>query len=360
MNQLNELSRSARDGRNATILAFLIFLIYASLRWLAYDLYPVEDFADWVVRDTFMDFPRLLVLALSLWLGLRLWSTEALGLHFRGWREATWVFVVFFLLLWLPDAWVRTTPHGLSASTLTLLTASSVLVGCWEELLFRGVFFNAIREWKGAKAAAWGSSVLFTVMHIQAQPLYGWPAIFLCGMLFALLRLRGVGLLWLMAYHGLFDALVFFGPTGPSQIVVLPFALLLVRAVFVSKYYRASQPWLVRDPGPSERHEEPSEEKALEIDPSPLPAPSYERPTESEEQRRFRELVLAANDALNRPDSYRIRIHITLVDASGNERDLGPWPDPIARASRLEDATDLCSMLSHHIRAVLFRNSHFS
>jgi membrane protease YdiL (CAAX protease family) len=87
-------------------------------------------------------------------------------------KPATFVFVVFCLFFWLPDSWLRTEPLALGAAPLIVSCASSVIVGCWEEILYRGFFFNALREWKGAKAAVWGSSFLFTIMHIQASE--GW------------------------------------------------------------------------------------------------------------------------------------------------------------------------------------------
>lgn len=59
---------------------------------------------------------------------------------------------------------------NLGAPALIVLTLSSVLVACWEEILYRGVFVNAISDWKGTRAAVWGSSFLFTIMHVQAQP----------------------------------------------------------------------------------------------------------------------------------------------------------------------------------------------
>jgi len=359
MYRLNKTTDIVRHGRGAVIFAFQIFLLYAALRWLVYAALPADDFADWAVRDTLINGPRLLVLALSLHIGLRLWGKEGLGLHTRGWKPATFVFVVFCLLLWLPGAWLRTEPFELSAGALVLLTGSSVLVGCWEEILYRGVFFNAIREWKGAKAAVWGSSFLFTIMHIQAQPIAHWPSIFLFGMVAALLRLRGVGLIPLIAIHTLYDTLIFFGATGSSQILGLPAALFLLRAVFAFKYYHATKGCFAEEPPDAEppekrqKSETPAkaEPRTPELTPSPKPL------TDAQRQHRLRELAFFARYVLEKQESYRVRLHITKVDATGLERDLGPWPDTVAEASRLEDATDLCSMLSHHLRRFL-RSSH--
>ena len=51
---------------------------------------------------------------------------------------------------------------------------------------------------------------------------------------------------------------------------------------------------------------------------------------------------------------YRIRIHIAQVDFYGSEKDLGPWPEYVARVSRIEDAMDLCTLITHHLRTFLF------
>lgn len=354
------MARDSMTGRNAAILGFLIFLLYAALRWLIYAAVPVDDFADWAVRDTLMNGPRMLALVLSLRLGARLWGQEELGLHTRGWGPAALAFVVFCCLLWLPDAWLRTDPLDLGASALAVLAASSLLVGCWEEILYRGVVFNALREWKGAKAAVWGSSLLFTVMHIQAQPVAGWPSIFLFGMLAALLRLRGLGLIPLITVHTLYDTLIFFGATGPSQLPGLPAALFLLRAAFVWRYYRATESGLAEDPPSDELPEMPrtieapakTRTGATESRPSPQPL------TEAQRRHRLQQLVFFARYVLERPERYRVRLHIAQVDETGTEKDLGPWPDTVAEATRLEDAADLCSMLSHHLRSFLRSSNH--
>jgi hypothetical protein len=51
---------------------------------------------------------------------------------------------------------------------------------------------------------------------------------------------------------------------------------------------------------------------------------------------------------------FRIHLHISQVDGEGCENDLGPWPEHVAQLSNLEDAMDLCTMLSHQIPSLLF------
>jgi len=78
---------------------------------------------------------------------------------------------------------------------------------------------------------------------------------------------------------------------------------------------------------------------------------SYKAPKkndlEGERQRLRREVLKNAT-------KFHIRLHISQVDGDGCENDLGPWPEHVAQVSNLEDAMDLCTMLSHHIPSFLF------
>jgi hypothetical protein len=56
------------------------------------------------------------------------------------------------------------------------------------------------------------SNVLFAAFHFQAQPVRAWPSIFLLGVIFAHLRLRGLSLGWLALLHGVLDAGWFWFP----------------------------------------------------------------------------------------------------------------------------------------------------
>jgi hypothetical protein len=51
---------------------------------------------------------------------------------------------------------------------------------------------------------------------------------------------------------------------------------------------------------------------------------------------------------------FRIHLHISQLDNLGHTKDLGPWPEHVAQVSNLEDAMDLCTMLSHQIPGLLF------
>jgi membrane protease YdiL (CAAX protease family) len=79
------------------------------------------------------------------------------------------------------------------------------LVGLGEELLFRGLIYRLLDDWRGARWAIWGSSTGFLLWHIFGQgPLVGFATL-LIGLLFALIRWRGGGIVGLILLHGLWD-----------------------------------------------------------------------------------------------------------------------------------------------------------
>jgi len=51
---------------------------------------------------------------------------------------------------------------------------------------------------------------------------------------------------------------------------------------------------------------------------------------------------------------YRIRIHIAQVDEENKEKDLGAWPEHVADVSHMQDALDLCSLVSEQVSTFLF------
>jgi hypothetical protein len=180
-------------------------------------------------------------------------------------------------------------------------------------------------------------------MHVQAQPVVHWPSLLLCGLVFAVMRMEGVGLIWLIAIHAAYDSLVLWGPVGPESVPGLSFILFSLRGVFVLVYSRRMREKAGEQP--RRRAVVPTEE------PAPLP-PS--KPAESEECQRLRRALALAATAVDRDGPYRIRLHIAKVNAAGEERDLGPWPDVTAQVSDFDDAANLCSFFSHHLKLVLF------
>jgi membrane protease YdiL (CAAX protease family) len=105
-----------------------------------------------------------------------------------------------------------------------------VLVGLAEELLFRGLCFEAIDEPIGAVL---GSSLLFALYHISNGALF-LPYYASIGVLLGVMRIHGLPLWALAIGHGLFDVAVgvVLPPTGiePAASVVAPLGLLTITA----------------------------------------------------------------------------------------------------------------------------------
>ncbi len=94
------------------------------------------------------------------------------------------------------------------------------LVAVVEELLYRGLIYQALEEWLGTRWAIWGSSFGFLLWHIFGQgPVIGLTAFFI-GLIFALLRWRAGGILGLILLHGLFDLQSFLLVSGSNQAVL--------------------------------------------------------------------------------------------------------------------------------------------
>jgi len=145
----------------------------------------------------------------ALFIGLRRWSWSQLGVNRRGIGLSLVCGGVFIaerflaqLALGLP---LDLRPFGL------LRVAGEVLfyfflVGLVEELLFRGLIYRALEDWRGPALAIFGSSLGFALWHIGwAGPLI--VAHFLIGIVFGLIRWRAGGVLGLIVVHGLHDLL---------------------------------------------------------------------------------------------------------------------------------------------------------
>ncbi len=95
---------------------------------------------------------------------------------------------------------------------------TSLGVGIFEEYAFRGPLLFALRQHLSLLTSVVLGSALFAAYHVQAQPIEGWVAIFLTGVIYANLRFRGLSLGWLAAIHGVTDALFFAFPDNPPNL----------------------------------------------------------------------------------------------------------------------------------------------
>ena len=168
-------------------------------------LWPrLEGAAETVVQS----LTYLYVLAGTLVIGLRRWSLGQLGLNRNGlWLSALCGLAVLSgrLLIILAVDWQAEPPHinllRMLGNTLFYLG----LVGLGEELLFRGLVYRLLEDWRNTTWAIWGSSLGFALWHVFGQgPLMGLVTFFI-GLYFALFRWRAGGILGLIFIHGLWD-----------------------------------------------------------------------------------------------------------------------------------------------------------
>jgi membrane protease YdiL (CAAX protease family) len=156
-------------------------------------------------------------------IGLRRWSWDKLGINLRGLSLSLLCGAVLIVLRVVAQSAFRL-PMEFLPFQLWPFLANVVfyfcLVGFVEELLFRGLLFRALEDWRGPLSAVIGSSIAFAVWHI------GWagPLIighFIIGLMFGLIRYRSGSIIGLIIIHGLDDLLAVetADPITPAQIL---------------------------------------------------------------------------------------------------------------------------------------------
>ena len=251
MDDKNTLPERKRRAVLALIAGLLIGLAYVAARFVIYQNFPLRAGQMtvqggrfyWSMRDTIMDVPRVIAFSLTLWAGRYFWDLDGLGWHARRWRLGLVMGSIGATLILTGSAF-STTPYAYPSRIFAVLALSSVVVALFEEALFRGLLFNALYDLGGRHTAIYLSAALFTVCHVQAQPIQVWPAIFAMGVLYGVLRWQGVGLVWLVASHALGDALFFLGGDGPSYIPWWPLAALALKLSVPAAYFI----WATRAP----------------------------------------------------------------------------------------------------------------
>lgn len=150
------------------------------------------------------------------------------------------------LLLLTANLWYGVTAnYGVAESVFYVL--SMLCVGFLEEVIFRGLLFNAMRE-GNLKAAVIVSSVTFGMGHIinlingsgaelipnLLQVIYATAA----GFMFVMIYVKTKSLLWCIATHGIFNALSVFANEGAAtaQTRILFCVLLTLISAFYAVY----------------------------------------------------------------------------------------------------------------------------
>jgi membrane protease YdiL (CAAX protease family) len=166
------------------------------------------------------------VLAGTLFIGLRRWSWEEMGVNNRG----LWVCLLSGVLLISGRVLVvLAVDWGLPLQPLSMpriladLGFYLLLVGPVEELLFRGLVYRALLDWRGLRWAIWGSSLIFVLWHIFGKGALVGAAMLLYGLIFALMRWRAGGILWAALVHGGMDiASLWLLPDGNAPALAQP------------------------------------------------------------------------------------------------------------------------------------------
>jgi membrane protease YdiL (CAAX protease family) len=147
-------------------------------------------------------------LAGSLIVGLRRWNLRQLGVNRQGVGLSLICGAAFLLVFALGRL---ATDLPLSPQPLTLRRLAGEvgfylgLVGPIEELLFRGLIYRALEEWRGSRWAIWGSALAFGLYHIGWQGPLGALGCFLIGAVFGTIRWRAGGIVGLIVTHALLD-----------------------------------------------------------------------------------------------------------------------------------------------------------
>jgi membrane protease YdiL (CAAX protease family) len=147
-------------------------------------------------------------LAGTLLIGLRRWNLDQLGLNRDGLGLSLACGLAFvvgrILVIVATDLPWRLQPITLERIVYDI-TYYFGLVGLIEELLFRGLMYRALDEWRGARLAIWGSALVFGLYHVGGQGSLGGLGTLIAGVVFGAIRWRAGGILGLIIAHGLSD-----------------------------------------------------------------------------------------------------------------------------------------------------------
>ena len=161
-----------------------------------------------IQNDIFQIVVYVYILVGTLFIGLRRYRGSQLGLNRNGiWLSLGCALVLLTsrLMIILGFTWTVHPPPLTWLRLVGNVLYYFCLVGLVEELLFRGLLYRLLEDWRGVRWAIWGSSIAFIFWHIFGQgPLAGFSAL-LIGLLFALLRWRGGGIVGLIVLHALWD-----------------------------------------------------------------------------------------------------------------------------------------------------------
>jgi membrane protease YdiL (CAAX protease family) len=200
-------------------------------------MWPAVEGTRWL--PPFQIVVYLYFLAGTLFIGLRRWKLDELGLKWQG----VWLTLLCGLALAVGRMLVLLSinlPLHLPAFNLNLIGDIFyyfALVGLIEELLFRGLIYRAVEDWRGTRWAFWVTAVAFGLYHIGGGP-GGVLGGLIFGMIYGAIRQRTGSILGLIIIHGLDDlASVEIAPTLNNrdlfQVTILHPGLTILGYLFI-------------------------------------------------------------------------------------------------------------------------------
>ncbi len=190
------------------LIVFLIFLFYLVFRDIIYTFYPVESHGEWAYRDIVMNIPRLLCLISIIFVQKWKKFESVAKVSTIGKKYTFYIGILLISLIPLRSLFVDT--QRLQSDLIVWIIVGSFLVGFFEEGLFRGLFFDSLKQQNGTFVAVLFSTLLFSLFHIGVVPVNELPTIFLIGIIFALLRDKNVSLFMLSLLHAFYDGFIMF------------------------------------------------------------------------------------------------------------------------------------------------------
>lgn len=148
------------------------------------------------------------LLAGTLVIGRRHWTWDQLGVNGRGLGLSLACGLALLLgrtLVILAVDWPLWTQPVTGAGLLADGVFYFGAVALTEELLFRGLLYRALEDWRGARLALWGSTLAFGLYHWPSQGPLGFLGTGLVGLVLAVMRWRAGGIVGLVVLHGLID-----------------------------------------------------------------------------------------------------------------------------------------------------------